>query len=185
QLYLGGNALCHQRSPNTWNRFIHQQLNDINEDLLKGDRWKLTEFISAHKETLQHDYSKLTTAQKNSYAGKLIKMHAEKQCVVRDNPKAVHHDTTMSFAAMDQEIRGENSDCLLICSFIQFVVDAIAEPSYKMNSVCCEYCYEYFTLLTHMLDDILRDKKLANHIKMNYNNYEHSIVEHYVITLVG
>lgn len=54
-----------------------------------------------------------------------------------------------------------------------------------MNLVCCEYCYEYFTLLTHTLDDILRDKKLANHIKMNYNNYERSIVEHYGITLVG
>lgn len=36
-----------------------------------------------------------------------------------------------------------------------------------------------------MLDDILRDKKLANHIKMNYNNYEHSIVERYGVELVG
>ncbi|KAG1749264.1 hypothetical protein EDB19DRAFT_1593259, partial [Suillus lakei] len=81
QLFLGGSAL----------------------HLSKGDCWKLTDFISAHKETLQHDYSKLTAAQKNGYAVKLIKMHAEKQRVVRDNPKGVHRNTTMSFAAMDQE----------------------------------------------------------------------------------
>ncbi|KAG1729224.1 uncharacterized protein EDB91DRAFT_1253143 [Suillus paluster] len=41
------------------------------------------------------------------------------------------------------------------------------------------------TIIQDELDDILCDKKLANHIKMNYNNYECSIVEHYGITLVG
>ncbi|KAG1762680.1 hypothetical protein EV702DRAFT_1052280 [Suillus placidus] len=80
-----------------------QQLININEGLLKGDRWKLTKFVSAHKETLQHGYSRLTIAQKNGYAAKLIKMCAEKQDVVCNNSKSIHRNTTMSFAAMDQE----------------------------------------------------------------------------------
>ncbi|KAG1724126.1 hypothetical protein EDB19DRAFT_1834293 [Suillus lakei] len=103
QLFLSGSALRRWCSPNTWNGFIHQRLMDINEDLSKGDHWKLTDFVSAHKETLQHNYSKLTAAQKNGYAVKLIKMRAEKQRVVHNNPKGVHRNTTMSFAAMDQE----------------------------------------------------------------------------------
>ncbi|KAG1729222.1 uncharacterized protein EDB91DRAFT_1085833 [Suillus paluster] len=90
QRNMGGPSAGHDTNyilveiPNTWNGFIHQRLNNINKDILKGDRWKLTEFISAHKETLQYDYSKLTATQKNSYAVKLIKMCAEKQCVVHD-----------------------------------------------------------------------------------------------------
>ncbi|KAG1764990.1 hypothetical protein EDD22DRAFT_750111, partial [Suillus occidentalis] len=87
QLYLGGKTFLRRR-------------------LSKGDRWKLTEFVSAHKETLQQDYSRLTIAQKNGYAAKLIQTRAERQRVVRDNPKSIHRDTTMSFAAMDQEWTG-------------------------------------------------------------------------------
>ncbi|KAG2063886.1 hypothetical protein BDR04DRAFT_1163212 [Suillus decipiens] len=66
-----------------------------------GDHWKLTEFIEDHKETLKHDYSKLTAAQKNMFVNQVMKKHIENQKIVHDNPKAVQHDMLTSFAAMD------------------------------------------------------------------------------------
>ena len=33
QLYLGGNVSKKSHRPNTWNVFVHQQLNDINESM--------------------------------------------------------------------------------------------------------------------------------------------------------
>lgn len=64
-------------------------------------------------------------------------MRAEKQRVVRNNPKGVHRDTTMSFAAMDQEVRGETSDCSLICLFIQFVVDSAVLSAWYRRLLYC------------------------------------------------
>ncbi|KAG2354144.1 hypothetical protein BDR07DRAFT_1261595, partial [Suillus spraguei] len=71
--------------------------------LSKGNRWKLTEFIESHKETLCNDYARLSHAQKNNYEVEIIKMRADKQRMVRDNPRAVQRDMQATFAAMDQE----------------------------------------------------------------------------------
>ncbi|KAG1812025.1 hypothetical protein EV424DRAFT_1349418 [Suillus variegatus] len=104
QLYLGGKIVHRQRAPNAWNGFVCQRLNDINEGLSCGDRWKLTEFVEDHKETLKHDYSKLTAAQKNAFVNQVMKKRVENQKIVCDNPKAVQRDMLASFAAMDQEL---------------------------------------------------------------------------------
>ncbi|KAG2138320.1 hypothetical protein DEU56DRAFT_696887, partial [Suillus clintonianus] len=71
--------------------------------LSRGDHWKLTEFIEDHNETLKHDYSKLTAAQKNAFVIEIMQRRVAKQKIVRDNPKAVQRDMLASFAAMDQE----------------------------------------------------------------------------------
>ena len=71
------------RQPTAWNSFVSERLNDINEsklmdfpkcllqlitceylELPKGSRWKLTEFIASHQETLQHDFAQLMEAHK-------------------------------------------------------------------------------------------------------------------------
>ncbi|KAG2121550.1 hypothetical protein BD769DRAFT_1361244, partial [Suillus cothurnatus] len=103
QLYLGRKIVCRQHAPNAWNGFVRQCLNDINEGLSCGDHWKLTEFIEDHKETLKHDYSKLTAAQKNVFVIQVMKKRVENQKIVHNNPKAVQHNMLASFAAMDQE----------------------------------------------------------------------------------
>ncbi|KAG2117735.1 hypothetical protein DEU56DRAFT_747903 [Suillus clintonianus] len=61
------------------------------------------EFIEDHNETLKHDYSKLTAAQKNAFVIEIMQRRVAKQKIVRDNPKAVQRDMLASFAAMDQE----------------------------------------------------------------------------------
>ncbi|KAG1784998.1 uncharacterized protein HD556DRAFT_1250527, partial [Suillus plorans] len=104
QLYLGGQTVRRSRRPNTWNAFVRQRLDDINEGLSKGNRWKLTEFIESHKETLRNDYARLSRAQKNNYEVEIIKMRADKQRMVHDNPRAVQRDMQATFAAMDQEV---------------------------------------------------------------------------------
>ncbi|KAG1785113.1 uncharacterized protein HD556DRAFT_1451008 [Suillus plorans] len=104
QLYLGGQTVRRSQRPNAWNAFVHQRLDDINEGLSKGNRWKLTEFIESHKETLCNDYARLSRAQRNNYKVEIIKMRADKQCMVHDNPRVVQRDMQATFAAMDQEL---------------------------------------------------------------------------------
>ncbi|KAG2357102.1 hypothetical protein BDR07DRAFT_1225845, partial [Suillus spraguei] len=170
QLYLGGQTVRHSRHPNTWNAFVHQRLDDINEGLSKGNRWKLTEFIESHKETLRNDYARLSQAQKNNYKVEIIKMHADKQRMVRDNPRAVQHDMQATFAAMDQEV---------LSYFLH--IPTISTEKKSLNQLVSE-CR---TLIQDKLDFILRKNKLANHAKMNYTNYERAIVEHYGVELKG
>ncbi|KAG2115681.1 hypothetical protein BD769DRAFT_1673025 [Suillus cothurnatus] len=85
QLYLGGQTVQHSWRPNAWNAFVCQRLDDINE------------------ETLRNDYARLSHAQKNNYEVEIIKMRADKQRMVCNNPRAVQRDMQATFAAMDQE----------------------------------------------------------------------------------
>ncbi|KIK80746.1 hypothetical protein PAXRUDRAFT_221832 [Paxillus rubicundulus Ve08.2h10] len=124
QLYLGSSTVAGCRAPNMWNGFIRGRLNDINEHesfipchviialnffyhfsvgLPKGEHWKLTEFVEAHKETLRHEYSQLSPTQKDNYAIQIMKVCAAKQCHIRDSPRRVYNKMRTSFAAMDQE----------------------------------------------------------------------------------
>ncbi|KAG2033290.1 hypothetical protein BDR03DRAFT_844459, partial [Suillus americanus] len=189
QLYLGGQTVRRSRHPNAWNAFVHQRLDDINEGLSKGNRWKLPEFIESHKETLRNNYARLSCTQKNNYEVEIIKMHANKQCMVHDNPRAVQRDMQATFAAMDQEVlsyflRRSFSDRHIIqwtaiCSRLGVEGFYVAKKS--LNQLVSE-CR---TLIQDELDFILHENKLANHTKMNYTNYERAIVEHYGVELKG
>ncbi|KAG1838771.1 hypothetical protein F4604DRAFT_1600049 [Suillus subluteus] len=101
---LGVRLFGSSQRPNAWNAFVRQRLDDINEGLSKGNRWKLTEFIESHKETLRNNYARLSCAQKNNYEVEIMKIRADKQRMVHDNPRAVQHDMQATFAAMDQEV---------------------------------------------------------------------------------
>ncbi|KAG1736434.1 uncharacterized protein EDB91DRAFT_1028783, partial [Suillus paluster] len=186
QLFLGGQTVCHRRRPNAWNVFVRQRLNDINEGtcLSKGDRWKLTEFIDSHNETLCVDYARLSRAQKNALEVEIMKMRASKQCMVRDNPKAVQRDMQATFAAMDQETRPRSlCEPFWILSLGAWPEDVSAMSTQKksLNKLISE-CQ---THIQDELDFIMRENKLADHMKMNYNNYEHAIVEHHSVVLDG
>ncbi|KAG2031022.1 hypothetical protein BDR03DRAFT_837738, partial [Suillus americanus] len=189
QLYLGGQTVRHSRRPNAWNAFVCQRLDDINEGLSKGNRWKLTEFIESHKETLRNNYARLSHAQKNNYEVEIIKMCADKQRMVRDNPRAVQRDMQATFAAMDQEVLSY----FLHCSFsdrhiIQWTAICShlgVEGFYVAKKSLNQLVSECWTLIQDELDFILRENKLANHAKMNYTNYERAIVEHYGVELKG
>jgi len=71
---------------------------------LKGECWRLPEFIDAHKGTLLSHYSKLTPAQKTGYQDHVLQLRAKKQQIIRDNPKRIQRDMQASFDAMDQEV---------------------------------------------------------------------------------
>ncbi|KAG2133975.1 hypothetical protein BD769DRAFT_1353658, partial [Suillus cothurnatus] len=182
QLYLGGKIVCHQHAPNAWNGFVCQRLNDINEGLSRGDRWKLTEFIEDHKETLKHDYSKLTAAQKNAFVIQVMKKRVENQKIVRNNPKAVQHDMLASFAAMDQEHYVRVEDLSGPKLFFSEKAEKFARAPRSLNKMisACR------THLQDELDYILQENKITDRkITMNYANYERSIVERYGVTLQG
>ncbi|KAG2752738.1 hypothetical protein P692DRAFT_20723451, partial [Suillus brevipes Sb2] len=158
----------------------------------------------------------------------VIQTRAERQRVVRDNPKSIHRDTTISFAAMDQEwtglcsrlgiegfyvaVRGSIEDlsgpklffsekaekfvravldleprslALKLEAFVISGLDTTIPSALRQPRTLNKLISDCRTIIQDELDDILRDKKLASHIKMNYNNYEHSIVERYGVELVG
>ncbi|KAG1717384.1 uncharacterized protein EDB91DRAFT_1020198, partial [Suillus paluster] len=192
QLYLGGQTVHRQCAPNAWNGFVRQQLNNINEGLSCGDRWKLMEFMEAHKETLKHDYSRLTATQKNSLEIQVMKRRIKKQKLIHDNPKAVQRDMLASFAAMDQELllsRGLVSfyfDLFEPTFLMLLLIDANVPTTRNQPRSLNKLISECRTHIQDELDYILREKKIADHrVKMNYTNYERAIVERYGITLEG
>ncbi|KIM53767.1 hypothetical protein SCLCIDRAFT_31638 [Scleroderma citrinum Foug A] len=71
-------------------------------ELSKGSRWKLTEFIAAYRETLQHDFAQLTETHKSNYVTQLMQS-VRKQVIIRDQPKAVQCKMTTAFKTMDKE----------------------------------------------------------------------------------
>ena len=70
----------------------------------KGSRWKLTEFIAAFREKLQHDWAQLSEAHKSNYVTRLMQENVRKQAIVRDQPKAVQCKMTAAFETMDKEV---------------------------------------------------------------------------------
>ncbi|KAG1832898.1 hypothetical protein DFJ58DRAFT_635430, partial [Suillus subalutaceus] len=140
--------------------------------LSKGNNWKLTEFITSHKETLCIDYARLSRAQKDNYEVEIMKMCANKQCMVHDNPRAVQRDMQATFAAMNQEV---------LSIFFATHIPTMLKVKKSLNQLVSE-CR---TLIQDKLDFILRENILTNHVKMNYKNYKHAIVEHYGVELKG
>ncbi|KAG1742886.1 hypothetical protein EDB19DRAFT_1907369 [Suillus lakei] len=195
QLFLGGQTVCQCRRPNAWNAFVCQRLNDINEGLAKGDRWKLTEFIESHKETLRHDYARLPHTQKNAYEVEIMKIRAAKQCMVCNNPKAVLRDMQAMFAAMDQEWTAICSRLEKAKKFVQsildlepqclaleleaFTVSGLAEDvpaTSNQKKSLNKLVSECWTQIQDELDYILRENKISDHMQMNYTNYEHVLL---------
>ncbi|KAG2343422.1 hypothetical protein BDR05DRAFT_854216, partial [Suillus weaverae] len=148
--------------------------------LLKGNHWKLTEFIESHRETLYNDYARLSCAQKNNYEVEIIKMCANKQSMVCDNPKAVQCGMQATFTSMNQELFA----CALVSKVSMWLsvggLRTLAEKKSLNNLVS-----KCWTFIQDELDFIVHKNKLANHVKMNYNNYEKAIVEHHSMELKG
>ena len=67
-------------------------------------RWKLTDFIADHRESLLHDFGQLTEAHKSSYVTRLMQERVRKQAIARDQPKAVQHKMFTAFETMEKEV---------------------------------------------------------------------------------
>ncbi|KAG2106140.1 uncharacterized protein F5147DRAFT_774951 [Suillus discolor] len=67
QLFLRSCMLCQQRGVNSWNAFVRAKHKEANEDLEKGERIQLTQFIADNKTKLVDAHSKLTFAEKRVY----------------------------------------------------------------------------------------------------------------------
>ncbi|KAG1866736.1 hypothetical protein F4604DRAFT_1682807 [Suillus subluteus] len=178
----------------TWTRFKPFPRNV--DGLLKGNHWKLVEFIASHKETLCIDYARLSHAQKDNYEVKIMKMHADKQCMVHDNPRAVQHDMhIIQWTAICSHL-GVEGFYVAVCEkaekFVQTILDL--EPQHlalKMEAFVVSGLAEDIPTnvkgekIPQPADFILCKNKLTNHTKMNYENYKYTIVEHYSMELKG
>jgi len=72
-------------------------------ELPKGSHWRLTEFITTHRESLQHDFAQLMEAHKSNHVTQLMQESVRKQAIVHDQPKAVQRKMSAAFETMDKE----------------------------------------------------------------------------------
>ncbi|KAG1820596.1 uncharacterized protein BJ212DRAFT_1478697 [Suillus subaureus] len=79
------------------------KLQDANDGLKKGERIKLTKFITENKASLLCAYGWLTVAKKQAHNAQVLQAHQEKRSAARANPKAIWHDMNAAFTSMDHE----------------------------------------------------------------------------------
>ncbi|KAG1792229.1 hypothetical protein EV424DRAFT_1297075, partial [Suillus variegatus] len=179
QLFLRSHLSQRGRGVNSWNGFIKAKLREENEDCERGDRIKLTQFIADNKDELLEAYSRLTFAQRHAYNAEVLEARAQKRHIARANPKAKHHDINATFIGMDHEV----SQGLILSYYVDFLVDENTmitrqRPLNKLISDCR-------TIIQEELESIALKKNIKKAVKMNYINYERSIVEHCGVALVG
>ncbi|KAG1882373.1 hypothetical protein F4604DRAFT_1532498, partial [Suillus subluteus] len=104
QLFLHSRMLQQNRRVNSWNAFVKARLQDANEGLGRGDRFKLTAFIAQNKARLLRDYGRLTVAEKKGYNIRVLEAREAKNRTARANPKAVKHNVNAAFTSMDREV---------------------------------------------------------------------------------
>ncbi|KAG1877382.1 hypothetical protein F4604DRAFT_1540977, partial [Suillus subluteus] len=183
QLFLRSTMLQRNRCVNSWNTFVKAQLEAENEGLDRGDRTKLTAFIAQNKTMLLRDYHKLTLAEKQAYNARVLKDRQAKNRTARANPKAVKHDVNAAFTSMDREWMALHARTVMEGFYVvvRGGIEDLTEPKRPLNKLISE-CRE---LIQDTLEFILMEKNVSGKIKikMNYTNYERTIVEHHGVEL--
>ncbi|KAG1756912.1 uncharacterized protein EDB91DRAFT_1041445, partial [Suillus paluster] len=92
------------RKLNAWNVFVRQKLNEANEELTTGERWKLPTFIAAHQAELMGGYCQLSEAAKNDLRRDINVFHESRVKIVHLNPKALQKQVNAIFHSMEKEV---------------------------------------------------------------------------------
>ncbi|KAG2364864.1 hypothetical protein BDR07DRAFT_1238273, partial [Suillus spraguei] len=178
QLFIHSHMLQKNRHVNSWNAFVKVQLEVENEGLGKGEHTKLMAFITQNKVTLLRDYHRLTFAEKQAYNAHVLKDRQTKNHIVCANPKAIKHDVNAAFTSMDHKWMALHAHTVLegfyvaVCGRIEDLAELkifFAEKSQKF--------------IQDVLEFILMEKNVSGKVKMNYTNYERTIVEHHSVEL--
>ncbi|KAG1880937.1 hypothetical protein F4604DRAFT_1922561 [Suillus subluteus] len=103
QLFLRSRMLRQQHGVNSWNAFVRAKHKEANEDLEKGERIKLTQFIADNKTELVRAHSKLTFTEKRAYNMQVLEARQQRNRITHANPKATIHDVNATFTSMDRE----------------------------------------------------------------------------------
>ncbi|KAG1871674.1 hypothetical protein F4604DRAFT_1582933, partial [Suillus subluteus] len=98
-------GLRKRRKPNAWNAFTSQKLNEANQALPVGQRWKLTTFIAEYGQELTTGYCRLSVSEKEKLRGKVQNLRENHVKIVRSNPKALQKQVNAMFNNMEKEVR--------------------------------------------------------------------------------
>ncbi|KAG1720944.1 hypothetical protein EDB19DRAFT_1917648 [Suillus lakei] len=183
------------------------KLQDATDGLEKGECIKLTKFIAENNASLLRAYGWLTVAEKQAYNVQLLQAHQEKRSAACANPKAIWHDMNAAFTSMDLDSAlysygAENIFTKKAQKFVSsvlrvepqhlglkleaFVVrkldeHVISNNSCPLNKLIAE-CRE---LIQDGLDFILLETNNSHKVKINYRNYERTIVKHHSVALIN
>ncbi|KAG2029234.1 hypothetical protein BDR03DRAFT_840557, partial [Suillus americanus] len=195
QLY-NNRGLHKRRSPNAWNAFTSQKLNEANEDLPAGRRWRLPAFIAEHQQDLTAEYVRLSASQKEKLRHHVLNLRENRIKIVRSNPKALQKQVNAMFESMEQERFALKFESWVTGNFGKRVspfhsqqnthpsLDNHADATQRLSpSKLISLCR---TNIQEGLNAINTKNKLSKKkINMNYDNYESKIVEKHGIILEG
>ncbi|KAG1876358.1 hypothetical protein F4604DRAFT_1549845, partial [Suillus subluteus] len=97
-------GLRKRRKPNAWNAFTSQKLNEANQALPVGQRWKLTTFIAEHGRELTAGYLRLSASEKEKLCCEIHTLRENRIKIVRSNPKALQKQVNAMFNSMANEV---------------------------------------------------------------------------------
>ncbi|RDX47042.1 hypothetical protein OH76DRAFT_1318693, partial [Lentinus brumalis] len=100
------------------------------QPLPQGRRWKLRDYVKAHMTTLQHDYRKLNSSEKNILRQGLDKTQEKRVKLVRSNPKAMAKYVDKTFDDMDRDWTGiaNRTSMQMMYLAVRSGVDQLHEP---------------------------------------------------------
>ncbi|KAG1859761.1 hypothetical protein F4604DRAFT_1684511 [Suillus subluteus] len=211
QLFLRSRMSQQCRGVNSWNGFIKAKLREENEDCEWGTHIKLTQFITENKDELLEAYSCFTFAQKRAYNAE-AKHHDINATFTTMDRKWMALCARTSTEGFYVGVRGNIEDLSEPKIFFtpkaeKFVKEVLhVEPRHlglKLEAFVVTGLDEN-TIITHqcplnrlisdcrtiiqeelVIESIVLEKKIKKAVKMNYVNYEHNIVEHCGVALVG
>ncbi|KAG1837230.1 hypothetical protein DFJ58DRAFT_734500 [Suillus subalutaceus] len=209
QLFLKSRMSQQRQGVNSWNGFIKAKLREENEDRKCGDRIKLTQFIAENKDELLEAYSHLMFAEKRAYNTEAKRHDINATFTTMDHEwmalcartgtegfyVAVHgsiEDLSEPKVFFTQKVENFVKEVLHVkprhlgLKLEAFVVSGLDEntiityqcPLNKLVSDCR-------TIIQEELESIALEKNIKKAVQMNYVNYEHNIVEHCGVALVG
>ncbi|EGO18786.1 hypothetical protein SERLADRAFT_412026 [Serpula lacrymans var. lacrymans S7.9] len=181
QLFFLNHLRQQKRWVNIWNAFLMDKLQQANKGRSVGERIRLLDFIRIHKDDLLKVYQQLLLADRQQLELKAVKACQKKLTIIRANPKALLHDVNAIFTAMDQDHFLLKQGWMASMLLFGGGVEDYAEPKHPPNKLISES----HTIIQDELEFILHSNNGSRAIKMNYNNYEKKIVEHYGIALTG
>ncbi|TFK59093.1 hypothetical protein BDN72DRAFT_781220, partial [Pluteus cervinus] len=172
-----------QRKKSLWNALLHRKSKELNHGRKAGHRVKLAEIRAAVKADIQngtiHD-----TPEDNAAALKDLASHCElKTTGARGTSKAAAIDERITFERIGTEFDnvGERTGAAAFAFFTPGDTQDLGHPGFAATRGALDFVREVLGLNPYDVSTTRRKKP----IKMNYSNYETSIVLTYRVQLIG
>ncbi|KAG0697417.1 hypothetical protein DFH29DRAFT_1003729 [Suillus ampliporus] len=191
---------------------MSQKLNEVNQALPVGQRWKLTAFIVEHGRELTARYCRLSASEKEKLHREVNTLRENRIKIVRSNPKALQKQVDAMFNNMANEwenitsrtgiegfyiaVRGDIEHFHESKIFYTPKARSFIKEISHLDPKCFALKFESWVTVDQFMShqhsggtrchrEKMQPVKKKKKIKMNYDNYEQKIIEMHGIALEG